>query len=78
MSKERELNAFLDAFPQRKAAKQDELTAKSEAITSVLEKLNRLHAAVTSALPSQGEFQQMKVSMCKDLTRKFTVQHHVC
>lgn len=61
MTKERELNAFLDAFPQRKAAKQDELSAKAEAITTVLERLNKLQASTGAALPNQGQFQEMKV-----------------
>eukprot|EP00878_Enallax_costatus_P039192 GHUV01044749.1.p1 GENE.GHUV01044749.1~~GHUV01044749.1.p1 ORF type:complete len:154 (+),score=77.15 GHUV01044749.1:210-671(+) len=61
VTKERELNAFLDAFPQRKAAKQEELNAKAEAITAVLDRLNKLQASTGGALPSQGQFQQLKV-----------------
>lgn len=37
--KERELTAFIDAFPQRRAAKQQELTAKQEAIVKLLQHL---------------------------------------
>lgn len=60
-AKERELNAFLDAFPQRKAAKQSELTAKQEAIVAVLERMNKLQAITDAALPSHSQYQQMKV-----------------
>lgn len=67
LTKERELLAFLDAFPQRKAAKQDELNTKAEAITAVLDRLNKLQAAAGGALPSQGQFQQLKV--CKAAAR---------
>lgn len=60
-TKERELNAFLDAFPQRRAAKQQELSSKQEAITNLLDKLNRLHALTATALPGKEQYQQLKV-----------------
>ena len=60
-AKERELNAFLDAFPQRRAAKQQELSSKQEAITNLLDKLNRLHALTATALPGKEQYQQLKV-----------------
>lgn len=64
-AKEKELVAFLDAFPQRKAAKAGELAAKQEAIVAGLERMNKLQALTdAAALPSQGQFQQMKVRGC--------------
>ncbi|KAF6253295.1 intraflagellar transport protein IFT-71/74 [Scenedesmus sp. NREL 46B-D3] len=60
-AKEKELNAFLDAFPQRKAAKAAELAAKQEAVAAGLERMSKLQALTdAAALPSQGQFQQMK------------------
>jgi Skp family chaperone for outer membrane proteins len=43
-AKERELTGFMDAFPQRRAAKQAELTAKQEAIVALLQHLTDLQA----------------------------------
>jgi intraflagellar transport protein 74 len=67
-AKEKELNAFLDAFPQRKAAKAAELAAKQEAVVAGLERMSKLQALTdAAALPSQGQFQQMKVCACDTL-----------
>lgn len=56
-AKERELNAFVDAFPQRRAAKQAELTAKQEAIVALLHHLTDLQAGnvSTTAAAAAGD-----------------------
>jgi hypothetical protein len=67
-AKEKELNTFLDAFPQRKAAKAAELAAKQEAVVAGLERMSKLQALTdAAALPSQGQFQQMKVGARGDI-----------
>lgn len=58
-AKERELTGFMDAFPQRRAAKQAELTAKQEAIVALLQHLTDLQAGApataTTTAPGDGQ-----------------------
>eukprot|EP00877_Chromochloris_zofingiensis_P002084 jgi/Chrzof1/11877/Cz06g13080.t1 len=60
VAKERELNAFLDAFPERKASKLAELASRQDAIVAVLERINKLQSVAGGALPTKGQFQDMQ------------------
>jgi DNA repair exonuclease SbcCD ATPase subunit len=48
-AKERELTGFMDTFPQRRAAKQAELSAKQEAIVALLQHLTDLQSGGAAA-----------------------------
>lgn len=60
VAKERDLNNFLDSFPSRKAAKTAEKQQKEDSIVQLLEKVNKLEAISTSALPTQRRFKEMQ------------------
>lgn len=60
VTKERELNAFLDSFPSKRAAKMGELQERSDAISATLERITKLEGLAASALPSQRKFREMK------------------
>lgn len=45
ITKERELHAFMDAFPQRRAAKVAELAATSDAVNATLQRASRVIAS---------------------------------
>lgn len=60
-TKERELAAFMDAFPAERSARADQLEALQEGVTAALERLSKLSAISGGAMPSKGQFQEMQV-----------------
>lgn len=60
VAKERELNTFVDSFPSRKAAKAAEMSAAADSVLALLDRISKLGALATSALPSQQQFKEMQ------------------
>ena len=60
MTKERDLNNFMDSFPSRRAAKLEERRAKEDGIVALLDKIVKLQAISGSALPTQKKFKEMQ------------------
>jgi hypothetical protein len=59
--KEKELAAFMDDFPHKRAAKLAELSGAQDAIVAAMERLSKLNSLAGGAMPSKGQFQDMQV-----------------
>jgi hypothetical protein len=59
-TKERDLAAFVDSFPARRAIKYQEVADGQAQVAAALERIGRLQALAAGGLPSAGQFRELQ------------------